>query len=231
MARRVAGEILAAPEMAAEIRELLAQGLSKRGIAAQLGVSEMTVYRCLRDLKRAAGERKGRREEERALPEGFARSRGAEQQGSKGAAGPQDDSDDGYPEALLRQVPRDFVAVLPREHYLALLVAAGRAGSAAAAESLRQALLLHEEPMIPPPTSIELTLSEAEELEARKRRRAGGGGAGVGRSAELVQRKLGPGRVNDPGEEDADSGGKSEVTRWQTGRKAAAGVGGTPSTT
>ena len=76
-----------------------------------------------------------------------------------------DGGDHGYPEGLLRQVPRDFVAVLPRGCYRALLLAARRAGSAAAAESLRQALLLHEEPMTPPPTGIELALSEAEEAE------------------------------------------------------------------
>ena len=158
MGRRVAGEILAAPEMAGEIRELLAQGLSKRTIAAQLGVSETTVYRCLRGLSRGAGKQRCGGAEERG-------SGGSGEQRSSGAAEPGEGGDDGYPVDLLRQVPRDFVAVLPREHYRALRLAASRAGSAAAAESLRQALLLREEPMIPPPTSIELVLSEAEEEE------------------------------------------------------------------
>ena len=174
MGRRVAGEILAAPEMAAEIQELLTQGLSKRTIAAQLGVSETTVYRCLRDLSRGAGkQRGGGAGGQRGGGAEGQRSGGAEVRGSGGeegqrcggAAEPGEGGDDGYPVDLLRQVPRDFVAVLPREHYRALRLAASRAGSAAAAESLRLALLLHEEPMIPPPTSIELVLSEAEEEE------------------------------------------------------------------
>jgi hypothetical protein len=76
-----------------------------------------------------------------------------------------DEADDGYPEALVRRVPRDFTPILPRQHYLALLRAADRVGSAAAAESRRQALLLHAEPMIPPPIGIELTLGAAEEAE------------------------------------------------------------------
>ena len=157
MGRRVAGEIPAAPEMASRTRKLLAQGLSKRAIAVLLGVSEMTLYRCLRGVSGGTAEQ--------TLTGGFARGRGAGEQEGREAEGPGDDSDDGYPEELLRQVPRDFVAVLPREHYKALLLAAGRSSSAAAAESLRQALLLHEEPMIPPPSSIELVLSEAEEGE------------------------------------------------------------------
>jgi len=166
MGRRVAGEILAAPEMAGEIRELLAQGLSKRTIAAQLGVSETTVYRCLRGLSRGAGKQRcGGAEGQRSGGAEVRGSGGEEGQRCGGAAEPGEGGDDGYPVELLRQVPRDFVAVLPREHYRALRLAASRAGSAAAAESLRQALLLHEEPMIPPPTSIELVLSEAEEEE------------------------------------------------------------------
>ena len=166
MGRRVAGEILAAPEMAAEIQELLTQGLSKRTIAAQLGVSETTVYRCLRDLSRGAGKQRcGGAEGQRCGGAEERGSGGSGEQRSSGAAEPGEGGDDGYPVELLRQVPRDFVAVLPREHYRALRLAASRAGSAAAAESLRQALLLHEEPMIPPPTSIELVLSEAEEEE------------------------------------------------------------------
>jgi hypothetical protein len=64
-----------------------------------------------------------------------------------------------------RRVPRDYLAMLPRGHYLALVRAAERGGSAAAARSLRQALLLHGEPVIPPPTSIELLLSAEEERE------------------------------------------------------------------
>ena len=88
---------------------------------------------------------------------------------SRMAAVEANEGDDGYPEALIQRVPRDFTPILPRQHYLALLRAADRAGSAAAAESRRQALLLHAEPMIPPPTSIELVLSAAEEAELNVR--------------------------------------------------------------
>jgi hypothetical protein len=55
--------------------------------------------------------------------------------------------------------------MLPRGHYLALVRAAERNHSAAAVRSLRQALLLHGELLIPPPTSIELVLSAEEERE------------------------------------------------------------------
>jgi hypothetical protein len=75
------------------------------------------------------------------------------------------EEDDGYPQTLLRRVPRDFAPILPPAHYQALVRAAASSSSAAAAESLRQALMLHAEPMIPPPTSIDLVLSEAEESE------------------------------------------------------------------
>jgi hypothetical protein len=80
-----------------------------------------------------------------------------------------DDPEDGYPETLLRRVPRDFLPILPQEYYLALRRAAERTNTAAAAESLRQALLLHAEPMIPPPADIELALSTEEEEELNVR--------------------------------------------------------------
>jgi hypothetical protein len=82
-----------------------------------------------------------------------------------GAAEREGKEDDGYPAALLQRVPRDFLPVLPRTHYMALVRAAAAGRSAAAAESLRQALVLHAEPMIPPTTSIELVLSADEEAE------------------------------------------------------------------
>jgi hypothetical protein len=179
VARRVRGAVAAAPELAAQARLLLAQGLSKRAIAVRLGVSEATLYRSLR------------REETRSREHEAGSELGTARQGSV-PAGPQrcgkvqipettpdirsriaaaqaNEADDGYPEALVRRVPRDFTPILPRRHYLALLRAADRAGSAAAGESRRQALLLHAEPMIPPPTSIELVLSAAEEAELKLR--------------------------------------------------------------
>jgi hypothetical protein len=73
--------------------------------------------------------------------------------------------EDGYPPALLRRVPRDFTPILPPGHYRALVRAAADNPHPAAVESLRQARLLHAEPMIPPPTGIELVLSEEEEEE------------------------------------------------------------------
>jgi hypothetical protein len=66
------------------------------------------------------------------------------------------------------RVPRDYLAMLPRGHYLALVRAAERSHSEAAARSLQQALLLHGEPVIPPPTSIELVLSAEEESEWKR---------------------------------------------------------------
>ena len=170
MGRRVTGAIAAVPEIAAQARVLLAQGLSKRAIALRLGVSEATLYRCLR-ASAEAGPGKGLQTWERPLTDGYTRGKGAEPScelpwnaGGALRAG-WDGEDDGYPEALLRRVPCDFVPILPRRLYLALLRAAERAGTPAATESLRQALLLHAEPMIPPPTSIELVLSAAEEAE------------------------------------------------------------------
>jgi len=188
MARRVRGAIAAAPEIAAEARVLLAQGLSKSATALQLGVLEATLYRCLRsekgrtlrsgaDISRrvragpeeagsgpdatahdsASGEWRGSLTAPAADPASEIRHRVVERQ--------KDEADSAYPEALLRRVPRDFRPILPRRHYLALLSAAKRSGSAAAAESVRQALLLHAEPIIPPPTDIELVLSPAEEAE------------------------------------------------------------------
>lgn len=188
MARRVRGAIAAAPEIAAEAQVLLAEGLSKRATALQLGVSEATLYRCLRSAKGGTvrpdagishggregpgeagfgsdatahdttpGDRRGSLEPADSDPASEIRNSVAESQ--------KDEADSAYPEALLRRVPRDFIPILPRGHYLALLSAAEHSGSAAAAESVRQALLLHAEPMIPPPTDIELVLSPAEEAE------------------------------------------------------------------
>jgi hypothetical protein len=170
--------------LADRIRALLAVGLSKRAIAVRLGVSESTVYRCLRggvqrggplpapvvgQVQRAASERHGGfahgtgqqvgRPLQQASPAVGARSRGAREQ--------EGEDEDDYPEVLLRRVARDFVAILPRIHYVALVRAAASGSSAAAAESLRQAILLHAEPMIPPPTSIELVLSAAEQEELK----------------------------------------------------------------
>jgi transposase-like protein len=124
------------PKLAAEIRRLLERGHSKRAVARRFGVSEMTLYRRLREVE------------------------------DKHSARP--DEDDGYPTALLRSVPRDYLPMLPRACYLALVRAAERHPSTAAAGSLRQALLLHGEPLIPPPTSIELVLSAQEEEELRR---------------------------------------------------------------
>jgi hypothetical protein len=143
MARPVTRELPAARARAVEIRRLLAAGLSKHAIARRLGVSVMTVYRAI------------------APNAGTSERSNVPTLNRRGAG-------DGYPEALLRQVPRDFVAILPPGHYRALVAAAARSSSPAASESLRQALLLHAEPMIPPPTSVELALSEEEEGEMRK---------------------------------------------------------------
>jgi hypothetical protein len=201
MGRRVTGAIAAAPEIATQARILLAQGLSKRAIALRLGVSEATLYRCLRgeeagrrqlprrpaplggavrpilDIQHGVREGSGEADPESDAaahdsmpgdPRGGLEARAPETTSeirNRVAETQQDEANSAYPEALLRRVPRDFMPILPRRHYLALLSAAERAGSAAAAESLRQALLLHAEPMIPPPTSIELALSEAEEAE------------------------------------------------------------------
>jgi hypothetical protein len=153
MARRPA----ISPEMTAELRRLLARGMSKRAIATRLGVSETTVYRCL-VASRAGAQRIRAGASAQAAPAGRSRRRRAS------AARPEG-GDDGYPEALLRRVPRDYLAMLPREHYLALVRAAGSCRTPAARASLRQALLLHGEPVIPPPTGIELALSPAEEEE------------------------------------------------------------------
>jgi hypothetical protein len=192
MARRVKGAIAAAPEIVAQARNLLAHGLSKRAIALRLGVSEATLYRSLRseeggtvradaDIPHGMREDPGdagsgpdaaahdstRGDPRESLaapasdPASEVRNRVAERQ--------KDEANSAYPEALLRRVPRDFMPILPLRHYLALLRAAERAGSAAAAESVRQALLLHAEPMIPPPTDIELVLSPAEEAELNVR--------------------------------------------------------------
>jgi hypothetical protein len=156
MARPVTRDLPAVRARTAEIRRLLAAGLSKRAVARRLGVSVTTVSRAIA-LKVGTFERLNVEALERP---GVVPSKHPEIEG------------DGYPEALRRHVPPDFVAILPPAHCRALVAAAERSGSAAAAESLRQALLLHGEPLIPPPTSIELALSEEEEEE----RRSGGAG-------------------------------------------------------
>jgi hypothetical protein len=156
MARRPAFS----PEMTAELRRLLARGVSKRAIARRLGVSETTVYRFL--LEGSAGvQRIDAGASAMTAPAGRSRRRRA------GTARPEI-RDDGYPEALLRRVPRDYLAMLPRGHYLALVRAAENCCTPAARASLRQALLLHSEPVSAPPTGIELALSPAEEEELRR---------------------------------------------------------------
>jgi hypothetical protein len=156
MARRPAFS----PEMTAELSRLLARGVSKRAIARRLGVSETTVYRCL-VAGRAGAQRIDAGASVQTAPAGRSRRRRA-------AAARPEVRDDGYPEALLRRVPRDYLAMLPRGHYLALVRAAESCCAPAARASLRQALLLHGEPVIAPPTGIELALSPAEEEELRR---------------------------------------------------------------
>jgi AraC-like DNA-binding protein len=126
------------PKLAAEIRRLLEHGHSKRAVARRFGISEMTLYRRLREVE------------------------------DKRACAGRWNEDEGYPTALLRSVPRDYLPMLPRAYYLALVRVAERHPSTAAAGSLRQALLLHGEPVNPPPTSIELVLSAEEEEELRR---------------------------------------------------------------
>jgi hypothetical protein len=138
------------------VRNLLGAGLSKRAAAAKLGVSETTLYRSLRG---GAWETRRGRDTETRGREGAAKRRSGAEEGK--------DEDDGYPEALLRRVPRDFTPILPPAHFWALVRAAASSSSAAAVESLRQALMLHAEPMVPPPTRIELVLGEEEEEEWR----------------------------------------------------------------
>jgi hypothetical protein len=152
MARPLAKDRTAAQLRTAEMQRLAASGLSQRAIARLLGVSVATVCRALRveHSNGRAFERSNAGTPEHSHGRTIKRRGGAE---------------DGYPEALRRHVPCDFVAILPPGHYRALVRAAAGSRSAAAAESLRQALLLHGEPLIPPPTSIELALSEEEEEE------------------------------------------------------------------
>ena len=174
MARRVRGTVAAAPELAVQARFLLAQGLSKRAIALRLGVSEATLYRCLRREETISKELEAG-SKLRTATQGCGKAQIPETTPdirSRMAVVQANEADDGYPEALIQRVPRDFTPILPRRHYLALLRAADRAGSAAAAESRRQAQLLHAEPMIPPPTSIELVLSASEEAELNRSGRA-----------------------------------------------------------
>jgi hypothetical protein len=168
MERQRAGQAVS-PKVRAQIRELLDRGLGKRAIARRLGVSEMTIYRCLTEGPEGrSGDgrgvatggtgrdrvRRGRQPTRRAAASARRRAEAARLLAS-----------DGYPEALLRRVPRDYLAMLPDAHFRALVRAAERTPSPAAARSLRQALLLHGEPRIAPPTSIELELSGAEEAE------------------------------------------------------------------
>jgi hypothetical protein len=152
MARPVTRDLPASQARIAEIRKLLDAGLSKRAVARSIGVSVMTVSRaialCVGTLERPkVGPFEG------STVETFQHAEG---------------EDDGYPEALRRRVAPDFVAILPPAHYRALVAAATGSRTAAAAESLRQALLLHGEPLVPPPTSIELALSVEEEEERRR---------------------------------------------------------------
>jgi hypothetical protein len=161
------------PEVVTEIRKLLAQGVGKRAIARRLGVSEMTVYRCRpapSSLPKAPERPRNGSKRGGGMGSPCARAGGKTGEATERrtpAGDPGRIPDDAYPDALLRHVPRDYLAMLPQGHYLALVRAAAGCRSAAAEVSLRQALLLHGDPVIPPPTSIELALSEEEEAELR----------------------------------------------------------------
>ncbi len=196
MGRRSAYQDLS-PRLRLQIQELLDRGVSREIIARLLGVSERTVYRC-GDGVLGPDPGPGRAGTPQAeTPAGAKLTRKAPRRKGRlrPATGTRDD-DEGYPEALLRRVPRDYLAMLPKRHYQALIRAAERVSTAAALRSLRQALLLHGEPLVAPLTTIELLLTKEEEAElgsrgAEVQRSGGAEERGIGRADEQGSRGAG----------------------------------------